>query len=313
MNTSNANWQSIQSQSPRLTKTRPLGWPVQLVAALVVAFVLAAPAARAQSLNWEGQTGAFITPFAYVSPSSSQGFGTPAVSFHYLDGGPVIGGLYQASGTVGFLKLFEVGYTRAFNSAGSTPGLSPLFVNGFNIFHAKANLLPENAGKHHYLPAIAVGYVARTDVQRVGGVLTAKNTTNGDGYVVATKTITQIKALPIVANFGFKATNASVYAIAGNAPTWQGRLFGAVGFVLPGPSRSKFVVGSEASQEPHHIQNLPGATVPTSLVYFVRFLPPTERQHFNIDFGVAQAAGFVLPKADIKARAQVATGISYRF
>lgn len=313
MNTSNAIRHSIQGLFQRLTNTRRLGWPVQLVVAIVVAFVLAAPAARAQSLNWEGQTGAFITPFAYVSPSSSHGFGTPAVSFHYLDGGQVIGGLYQASGTVGFLKWFEVGYTHAFNSAGSTPGLSSLFEGGFDIFHAKANLLPENAGKHNYLPAIAVGYVARTEVQRVGGVLTGKSTTNGDGYVVATKTITQIKALPIVANFGFKATNASVYGIAGNAPAWQGRLFGAVGFVLPGPAKTKLVVGSEVSQEPHHIQNLPGATVPTTLTYFVRVLPPTERQHFNIDFGVAQAAGFVLPTANIKARAQFATGISYRF
>ncbi|MGO9641006.1 MAG: hypothetical protein ACLP1Y_06865, partial [Candidatus Acidiferrales bacterium] len=187
-----------------------------------------------------------------------------------------------------------------------------LFHGGFNTFHGKINLLPENARKQKYLPAIAVGFVVRTQVRRVGGVITDKDTTNGDVYLVATKTITQIKALPIVANFGFKVTDASVFAIAGNAPAWQGRLFGALGFVLPGPARSHLVVGSEAAQEPRYIQNLPGATLPTTLTYFVRVLLPTESK-LNVDFGVAQAAGFILPTADIKARVQFATGISYRF
>lgn len=303
---------SIRSLFQRFSVVWGSARRTRLILATAVIFFFATPITHAQSLNWEGQTGAFVTPFAYVSPSSSHGFGAPAVSFHYLDGGDVIGGLYQVSGTVGFLNRFEVGYTRALNSAGSTPDLSPLFQGGFNIFHAKANLLPENAGKHNYLPALAVGFVARTQVRHVGGVITGKDTTNGDIYLVATKTITQTKILPIVANFGFKATNAAVFGIAGNAPAWQGRFFGALGFVLPGPARTKLVVGSEVAQEPHHIQDLPGATLPTTLTYFVRVLLPTERR-LNVDFGVAQAAGEVLPGANIKARAQFATGISYRF
>lgn len=296
----------------RLAAVRRINRRAHVLAAFFVVSFLAAPITHAQSLNWEGQTGAFVTPFAYTSASSAHGFGLPAVSFHYLNGGNVIGGLYQASATVGFLGRFEVGYTRAFNSAGSTAELSPLFNGGFNIFHGKANLVPENAGKHNYLPALSVGFVARSQVRHVGGVITGKDTTNGDVYLVATKTITQTKAVPIVVNFGFKVTNASVFGVAGNAPAWQGRLFGAVGFVLPGPAKTKLVVGSEVAQQPHHIQDLPGATVPTTLTYFVRVLLPTERR-LNIDFGVAQAAGQVLPGANIQARAQFATGISYRF
>jgi hypothetical protein len=282
-----------------------------LVVVAALTFFLTAPGSEAQNLNWEGQTGAFVTPFAYTSASPTNGFGQPAVSFHYLNGGEVIGGLYQASATVGFLKRFEAGYTHSFNSAGSTDGLSPLFEGGFNIFHAKANLLRENVWKHNLLPAVSVGFVARTQVRHVGGVINGQDTTNGDIYLVATKTITQIKWLPIVANGGIQTTDAAVLGIAGNAPSWQGRGFGAVGFVLPGP-KSKLVVGSEAAQEPHHIQGLPGATLPTTLTYFVRVLPLTERP-LNIDFGVAQAASYVLPTADIKARAQFAFGISYRF
>jgi len=60
---------------------------------LLTMFLIAvAPAGQAQSLNWEGQTGAFITPFAYTSPSPAGGLGRPAVAFHYLDGGNVLGG-----------------------------------------------------------------------------------------------------------------------------------------------------------------------------------------------------------------------------
>ncbi len=266
----------------------------------------------AQNLNWDGQTGAFVTPFAYTSGSSAHGVGRPAISFHYLNGGEVIGNNYQISATFGFLKRFEAGYTRSLNSAGSTPGLSPLFEGGFNTFHAKGALVSENAGKKNYLPAISVGFVARTQVRHVGGVITGKDTTNGDVYLVATKTITQTKAVPIVINAGIKGTNAAVHGIAGNAADWQARGFGAVGFVLPGPAKSKIVVGSEVAQEPHHIENLPGATLPTTLTYFARIIPSTERA-FNVDFGIAQAAGEVLPGANIKARHQFATGISYRF
>ena len=280
---------------------------------LLAAFIaLVAPAGHAQNLNWEGQTGAFVTPFAYTSASPGGGVGLPAVSFHYLDGGNVLGGFYEVSGTVGFLKRFEAGYTHAWNSDGSVPGLSPLFNGGFNIFHGKANLLGENAGQHSYIPAISLGFVARTNVRRVGGVLDSKDTHNEDFYLVATKTITYFKVLPIVANLGLKATNASVLGIAGNAPNWQGRLFGAVGFVVPGPVKSKIIFGSEFLQEPRHIEGLPGANLPTTLTYFARVIPRGEFQ-LNVDFGVAQVANNIMPGVKLHARSQFALGASYRF
>jgi hypothetical protein len=154
--------------------------------------------------------------------------------------------------------------------------------------------------------------VARTQVKRVGGVITDKETTNGDVYLVATKLITQTGKVPLLLNFGIKETNASLLGIAGNAPYWRPRVFGAAGFVLPGPAKSKIVVGSEAAQQPRQIKDLPGATLPTTLTYFARVIPNPERP-FNVDFGVAQAAGEVAPGADVKARAQFALGVSYRF
>jgi len=284
----------------------------KLLLALVMLLVLRTTPAFGQ-INWEGQTGGFITPFAYTSTSPTTGFGKPQVAFHYLNAGPVIGNLFQLSVTEGVFKRVEFGFTRALSSQGSTPALSPLFAGGFNIFHGKVNILEENAFHTKYLPAISAGFVARTEVERVGGVLNAKSTQNGDFYVVATKTITQVKALPIVLNAGFKETNASVFGIAGNSPAWLGRFFGTGAFVIKGPKHSAFIFGSEVVQQPRYIEGLPGPTIPTSVTYIFRLLPGFEKPKLNFDFGVAQAVGVITPGVNIKARHQVATGITYQF
>ena len=277
---------------------------------LALSVVLAAASAFGQGLNWEGQTGAFVTPFAYTSGSPANNFGHPQIAFHFLNGGDVVGNDFQLSVTEGLLKRVEVGYTRALQASGNST-LAPLFDGGFNIFHGKVNFVAENAGKHKWVPALAFGFVARTQVRRVGGVLSAKDTNNGDVYLAGTKVI-PTKHLPILINAGVKGTNASLLGIAGNAPDWEARGFGALAFILSGPAKSKIAVGSEVAQQPHLIKDLPGATLPTTLTYFARLIPSSEHP-FNLDFGVAQAAGKVLPGADVAARARFAFGTSYRF
>lgn len=160
-----------------------------------------------QSLNWDGQTGVFVTPLAYTAASSKDGFGKPIVSFHFLNGGKVLGNFYQSSITEGALGRIEFGYTRDFHAQGSTAGLSNLWGNGFNSFHGKVNFLPENLAKQKWVPAISAGFVARTQVYNVGGWIEGRRTNNADFYVVATKTITETKKLPIVLNAGYKVTN----------------------------------------------------------------------------------------------------------
>jgi hypothetical protein len=278
---------------------------------LVPALVLIAVPALGQGLNWEGQTGAFVTPFAYTSASPAGGLGHPQAAFHYLNGGTVVGNDFQLSVTEGLLQRVEVGYTRALQASGDNATLSPLFDGGFNIFHAKVNFLRENAGKQKWVPALAVGFVARTQVRRVGGVLSSQDTNNGDVYLTGTKVL-PLKHLPILVNAGVKGTNAALLGIAGNAPDWEARGFGALAFIVSGPGKSKIALGSEIAQQPHYIQNLPQATLPTTLTYFARLIPSSEHP-FNLDFGVAQAAGQVLPGADVAARSQFAMGVSYRF
>jgi hypothetical protein len=276
-----------------------------------LALVLAGVAAHAQSLNWEGQTGVFVTPLAYTAPSGKSGIGRPIVAYHYLNAGDVLGGFHTSSVTVGLAGRTEFGYTRTFHQPGDTAGLSPLWKGGFNIVHGKLNLVPENVNKHTWAPALSAGFVARTQVGHVSGVLANKKYNNGDFYLVATKTVTQVKGLPLVFNLGYKATNAQVFGLAGNAPGYKGRLFGAAAFVVKGPAKSQLIFGSEFAQQPREVQNLPGATVPTTITCAARIVPLPERAKLNIDFGVAQAAGKILPGVDLKARHQFALGISY--
>jgi hypothetical protein len=273
----------------------------------------------AQSLNWEGQTGVFVTPLAYTAPSGESGLGIPVVAYHYVDAGGVLGGFHQLSVTEGAFGRLEFGYTRDFHQEGSTPDLSTLWSSGFNIFHGKFNFRRE--GKN-WIPSLSVGFVARTQVHNVGGVIQNKDMTNADFYVVATKTSTRIRKLPMVFNVGFKATNASLLGIVGNAPGYQGRLFAAAAFGFRGPARSTILLGSEFLQEPRRVEGLPGVIVPSTLTYAVRIIPSgalpmrgwgVESPKLTIDFGVLQAAGNVAPGVNLQARHQFAMGISYEF
>jgi hypothetical protein len=274
----------------------------------------------AQSLNWEGQTGVFVTPLAYTVPSPLGGPALPAVAYHYLNGGTVLGGFHQASVTLGAFDRIELGYTRDFHDSGATAGLSDLWGSGFNVFHGKLNFLRES---RKIRPALSVGFVVRGGIPNVGGTLEGQSLHNEDFYVVGTKTVTKIRRVPLVFNLGWKATNASLLGLAGNAPAFQGRVFGAVGFAIPGPRRSTILFGSEALQEPRHVQGLPGVDIPTTMTYAVRFFPGgalplrgwgvEKPPRMVIDFGVAQAVGAVAPGVDLGAREQFALGITYGF
>jgi hypothetical protein len=275
--------------------------------------------ASAQSLNWEGQDGIFVTPLAYPVPSADKTLGRPIVAYHYLDAGSVLGGFHQVSVTAGAFNRVEFGYTRDLHQSGTTTGLSALWSDGFNVFHGKLNLVRERRG---WLPALSAGFVARSQVQNVGGVIRKKRTSNADFYMVATKTVTQVRKLPLVFNLGFKATDASLLGLAGNAPAYQGRFFGAAALALRGPGRSTILVGSEVLQEPRTVQDLPGVVVPTTITYAVRIVPAgalplhgwgVESPKLTIDLGLAQAAGNVAPGVNLHARHQFALGVSYGF
>ena len=287
--------------------------------ALLFVFASATHMVRAQSLGYEGPTGIFVTPLAATAGSPAHGAGHPVIAYHVLAGGPVIGTWNTVSFTEGFAKRFEIGYTREDHAAGNTVGLSSAWTDGLNIFHGKAVLVPENAGKTKWVPAIAIGGIARTNDSNVGDGSNGQSKTNGDVYLVATKIVTQTKKVPLVLNAGVRGTNSSLWGLGGNAPNFEARAFGALGFVFTGPGKSTIILASEAAQQPQRIKVTSGSGVassifdiPTSIDYAVRVVP-SPKHKLNLDAGILQAAGRIAPGVDLKARARFAFGISYGF
>jgi hypothetical protein len=282
---------------------------------------------NAQALGWEGETGVFVTPLAYTASAEGQKI-HPVVAYHYLNAGPVIGDFHEVSIEAGIGKRLEAGYTHEYHILGGSPSLSPLWQNGFEIFNAKVTVVPENAKKKNWVPAISTGVIARTGVRNVGDYLTWHAATNGgshneDIYAVATKAIPIKKAgalSAVVLNAGVRGTNAELWGMGGNAPDWQARGFGAVAFAFKGPDKSTIIFGSEASQQPQHPFGFTSATdiggaklnIPTTLTYCARVIPSPKRK-LNIDVGVAQIAGNIAPGVNLKARHQVGVQMSYGF
>jgi hypothetical protein len=287
---------------------------------LLAVLVFHARSSAAQSLGYEGPTGVFVTPLAATAASPAHGAGHPVIAYHVLAGGPVIGTWNTVSITEGFARRIEVGYTREDHALGNDATYSPLWRSGLNIFHGKVNLVPENAGKTKWIPAISVGGIARTNDTDVFDGQNGQSKTNGDIYVVATKVITQIdRKVPVLVNAGLRGTNASLWGLGGNAPDFTARGFGALAFVFKGPAKGTIILASEVAQQPQRIKETLSAGVtaavfdiPTSIDYAVRYVP-SPRHKLNVDFGILQAAGRITPGVDLKARARAAFGISYGF
>ncbi|HVN20749.1 MAG TPA: hypothetical protein VMU05_18320 [Dongiaceae bacterium] len=301
-------------------KVNELGRP--LVLAIAIAMIVGSASTvrlHAQALGWEGETGVFVTPLAYTANVEKQKV-HPVIAYHYLNAGSVIGDFHEGSITVGFFQRFELGYTHEFHVQGNDETLSPLWQNGFEIFHGKAMLVPENLHQENWIPAISVGFMARTDVRNVGnlvfapgGGISATNIgkSNGDIYMVASKQVKQIPLIPVLFSAGVRGTNAVLWGMGGNAPEWKARAFGSVALPFKLPGGHSLIFASEVAQQPHHPVNFPNLNIPTTLTYAARFIPA--KYHFNLDVGVAQIAGRVQPGVDLKARHQIGVQISYAF
>ena len=111
---------------------------------------------------------------------------------------------------------------------------------------------------------------------------------------------------------GARATNAELWGLGGNAPTWTGRAFGSAAFVMKLPGRARMAFASEVEQQPLHPARFPDLSIPTTLTYAVRYFPATEHK-LAIDFGVAQIAGKVAPGVNLEVRARFGMQVSYSF
>jgi hypothetical protein len=267
---------------------------------------------QAQQLGWEGETGVFVTPLAYTVATPEHKFALPVVAYHFLNAGSVIGKYNQLSITSGYAKRLEFGYTRTIHSAGSDPTLSPLWTDGFNTFHAKGSLIQENAWKQSWMPQVSTGFMLRTQVRNVGGQMQNKDTTNADIYLVATKTIKQLKPMSLILSGGVQGTNAELIGLGGNASKWGPVGFGAVAVVFQGPAKSAIVLGAEVAQQPRHPDQLPDATIRTAFVYALRVIP-SPKLKLNVDFGILEGPGQIATGVNLKAKDCPGGAISYSF
>jgi hypothetical protein len=305
---------------------------------LAAAALLIGPRLGAQNLTLEGQTGGFITPTAYVVYSAKkQFFSYPAIGYHFVNASKVIGDIHTFSIAEGFGNRAELGYTRSVHQEGNSPLFSQLWhFAGMNIFNGKVVAIRDGQGSP-LTPGLAAGFVVRTGDKFVTGALdqtftgSLKAYTNEDVYAVVTKTWLH-PPVPFLANIGWKATNASIFGIGGQATRFGGRLFGGLGIPIPGPFKTAIVPAAGFTQEPPTSKNLgailfpPGgrAHLPTTLDYAVR-ITQKENPHFAFDIGVGQVAGMigttaaitpaglVLIPVNLQARSVLGMGLSLRY
>lgn len=261
-------------------------------------FLLSAARLHPQNLTLEGQTGGFITPTAYVVYSAKgQFFSHPAVGYHFVNASSVIGNVHTFSIVEGFANRAELGYTRSVHTEGDSQLFSGLWhFAGMNVVNGKVVAIKDGQGSP-FTPGLAAGFVVRTGDKFVSGALDGKTYTNGDVYVVATKTWAH-PPVPFLVNLGWKATNASIYGIGGQATRFAGRLFGGLGIPLPAPLHTVIVPAAGFTQEPPTSKNLGAilaggrAHIPTTLDYAVR-ITQRDHPHFAFDIGVGQVAGMI--------------------
>src|SRR6202789_877422 len=243
--------------------------------------------ASGQALNMDGQSGIFFQPWADVVPAPHNKLGAPTVSFHIVDAGPVAGDYLNVGVEEGFGNWLEFGFTRNNHTDGGDPTISPLFnFAGMNIFNVKAKVIPAGAHKLKYVPAVSVGGVLRTNDPFVVQSVQQKNATNGDVYGVATELFTFGKKFGFLGTGGVRGTNSQKYGYGGNTLDWEARAFGGLAF--PIPIKGKIVVAPavEVNQEPRYIKYIPGAHLPTDLIYAVRVSRyPDSRWTFDVGTG----------------------------
>ena len=289
---------------------------------------LAASYTSAQNLTLEGQTGGFITPTAYVvHTAEGRIFSNPAFGWHFVHVPKVIGNVHTFSATEGFANRAEIGYTRNVHLKGDDPLMSSLWhYAGLNIYHGKVVALKDGQGGP-ITPGVAFGAVVRTGDKYVSGALEGGTSfTNKDIYVVASKQWLH-PPVPFLLNFGWKATDASIYGIGGQSTRFMGRLFGGLGIPLPGPFKTAIVPAAGFTQEPPQVKNLAKllvdgiAHIPTTLDFAVR-ITQKDNPHFAVDLGIGEVANVIgttyiypegLTPVNLHARNVFGMGLSLRY
>ena len=157
---------------------------------------------------------------------------------------------------------------------------------------------------------------------------------NYDVYISGTKTWLK-PPIPLLLNFGFKVTNASIFGLGGQSTQTAGVCLAVWGFPCRSATAGLRLPSPGFAQQPPQVVNLSrilfppgsGAHIPTTLDYAVRV---TQRgdPHFTFDVGIGQVAGqigytavktgvanppYVVVPVNLEARHVLGIGASYRY
>lgn len=176
--------------------------------ALVAAASTLAVKAGPPFTSIEGYGGAAFNPFAYTAgpnkfESADLPFSKPQFAGWYVNLGDV--DVDWTSIGLGFTvaQRLELSYSHEI--------IAP---NGKNLYKdnagAKLNLVSENAGGHHYVPAVSVGVVGKT----ISDVGEGVDDSGVDFYGVATKLITELPK-PVLVSAGVLSTEGRVTGVFG--------------------------------------------------------------------------------------------------
>ena len=120
------------------------------------------------------------------------------------------------------------------------------------------------------------------------------------------------KKFAFLANAGVRGTNAQKYGYGGNTLDWEARAFGAIAFPIPVKKLIVIAPTFEVDQEPHYIKYVPGATLPTDLIYAVRISRQPDSR-WSFDVGTGHVGATLEPGVNIKANNALAFAADFRF
>lgn len=245
---------------------------------VLLLIALGAGSLRAQPVSLDGVTGGWLNPWALVSKAEKGRVGQPAVAYHFLDVGPIVGDLHAPSLNVGVNGDLEFGYSHYFID-GPTPVLSAdLDVAGF-----KYNAVRPKGSR----PAVSVGLLHRWS--------DARDLSTSDAYLVATRVVPihGRRGKAVLANAGVRSSEAAIFGVAGRARHREALPFGTLAIVLD----ERLTVGVEATDQPG---------TDTNASAFVRLTPKAKR-----DLQILLAIAHV--EDSIRAGSRFASSVSYRF
>ncbi len=120
------------------------------------------------------------------------------------------------------------------------------------------------------------------------------------------------KKFGLLGSAGVRGANAQKYGYGGNTLDWEARAFGTIAFPIPIKNILVITPAVEIDQEPQRIKYVPTASLPTDIIYAVRFSRQPDSR-WSIDVGTGHLGATLAPGLNIRANNALAIAANFRF